>query len=326
MSLSVAYLQRSITPDLNRPIYLAGAQGNRRATGVRDNLTARVLSIKSAEHHLLLVTLDLFGLPHVHCAEVIERIHDYVGAGVAVLIACTGTLGGPDVVGAWGKTPTESGIDPDTLTNLKGSVILTAIEALRQPHQEVTLVGGRTKSGLDWQQFRLADGTPAVTVVIAPITRHEEADTLISAGELGALRQQIEAQTNAPSLALCAGWDKTPPIWNADDGHSMPPTNAHTSVKLNIPITQSAFRAAVLQGTLPQVIGTETALETSLGVLTLGAKRWLTLPLIAPVADLALPSICLVNDVLGRLSKADYLPSPNAEEQILKAAQHLWQS
>lgn len=325
MSLSLAYSQRLITPDLNRPIYLAGAENNRRATGIRDGLEIRALSLKSEKDHILLITLDLYGLPANHCTEVIARIQQYVGDNVQILIACSGTLGSPDFVGAWGKTATESGIDPDTLTSLKGQIVLTAIETSRQPHSAVELGEIRT-SDIDCLQFRRLDGTPYATLAMAPTSASTEQDTytLISAGDIGELRQAIEKQLGAPTLVLCDGLAPAQKPTVINGWHVIPSTIGYRSTSLKLPVEKETFRIAVLQGTLPEAIDKDGFVETSVGLLTLGAKHWVTLPIMVPKDVLPFKALCLINDALIYSSDGRFLPSSDALDRILQAAERLY--
>ena len=63
----IGYAQNIITPSLERPVFLAGFDQNRRATAIHDHLYVRALAIGTPGQTLVLCAFDLIGFfrPHV---------------------------------------------------------------------------------------------------------------------------------------------------------------------------------------------------------------------------------------------------------------------
>src|SRR6476661_4598945 len=94
---------RIITPPLgDRPVFLAGFQGGRRATAVHSDLYARALALRLGERVAILVACDLIGLS----APDVEDMRPMLAARDidpdALVVACTHTHSGPDTIGLWG--------------------------------------------------------------------------------------------------------------------------------------------------------------------------------------------------------------------------------
>ena len=96
-----------ITPQ--GPAWMAGYDSNRRSTGVHDDLWARALVLKAGDQPLAIVSVDLLGFPYMY----VQRVRELVKAvpGDDIIIAATHVHSGPDVIGLWGPTPGESGVD-----------------------------------------------------------------------------------------------------------------------------------------------------------------------------------------------------------------------
>lgn len=96
-----------ITPDMRKPVYLAGygAKG-RKATAVHDPLYARGVAFRRNETTLVLMALDLIGFPLPY----VEKIRAAF-PNIHLLIAATHTHSGPDTLGLWGPKPGVSGVD-----------------------------------------------------------------------------------------------------------------------------------------------------------------------------------------------------------------------
>jgi len=59
--MNIGYAQQTITPSLNKPVFLAGFGNDRRAQTIHDDLYARALAIQTEQTMLVLVALDLIG-------------------------------------------------------------------------------------------------------------------------------------------------------------------------------------------------------------------------------------------------------------------------
>lgn len=89
----------AITPDLGRAVYLAGGMPYRPALRVHDDLWARAVVLDDGQYRVAMVALDLIGL---YYDEVVRIREATAGTGVDyVLVACTHTHNGPDVLGVW---------------------------------------------------------------------------------------------------------------------------------------------------------------------------------------------------------------------------------
>ena len=119
-----------ITPQ--GPAWMAGYDSNRRSTGVHDDLWARALVLKAGDQPLAIVSVDLLGFPYMY----VQRVRDLVKAvpGDAIIIAATHVHSGPDVIGLWGPTPGESGVDKayvDSMIKTVAQVIEEAAAGLK---------------------------------------------------------------------------------------------------------------------------------------------------------------------------------------------------
>jgi hypothetical protein len=107
--VEVGFGKASITPDLDRHVvWMAGYGNDRRATGVHDSLWARAVVLSEGATKLALVSVDLVGLQRPAVMQVRARLPGYRH----VLVASTHNHEGPDVIGLWGPSRLESGVDP----------------------------------------------------------------------------------------------------------------------------------------------------------------------------------------------------------------------
>jgi len=216
MTLCVGYAHRTITPTLERPVYLAGFGQNRLAQSVHDDLYVRALALNWGETRLVLAALDLLGLSRHHCQEIGRRVNERA-PDTHLILACTHTHHGPDTLGLWGPDMTTSGIDPDYLAGLEDEVVDTALAALGQlqPAQLRSAsvhVPGIAKNARDPQivddeltcvQFcHPESGATLATMLIFPC--HPEVlwehNPHITSDYPGFLRRRVEAETGAPGL------------------------------------------------------------------------------------------------------------------------------
>ena len=108
VDVEVGFGKADITPDLARhTVWMAGYGINRRATGVHDALWARAVVFREGASKLALVSVDLVGLQRPAVIAVREQLPDYQH----VLVASTHNHEGPDVIGLWGPSQLESGVD-----------------------------------------------------------------------------------------------------------------------------------------------------------------------------------------------------------------------
>ncbi|UCC64907.1 MAG: hypothetical protein JSV36_07665, partial [Anaerolineae bacterium] len=218
MTLQVGYAQKTITPSLERPVYLAGFGQNRRAESVHDDLTVRALALAHGQACLVWAALDLIGLGRHGCQEIERRVNEQV-PGTRLLLACTHTHHGPDTIGLWGPDQATSGVDGEYLARLKDDVVAAVIEALAQlqpTHLRATSaqVTGVARNARDPEildeeltclQFCHAD-TDAALVSWLVYPCHPEVlwddNPHVTSDYVGPLRRAVEAETAAPCLVM----------------------------------------------------------------------------------------------------------------------------
>jgi len=106
--LSVGVAELDITPDITKPVWIAGYGQNRQAKSVHDPLFVRAVVFKTPKQKVAFVAADVVGLQHPVTKEIRDRITGYD----FVMIAATHNHEGPDTMGLWGPSPFKSGIDP----------------------------------------------------------------------------------------------------------------------------------------------------------------------------------------------------------------------
>lgn len=114
-----------ITPDVDaKKVWIAGYGQNRPATGVHDPLYARAVVLADGEQTIALVEVDLVGLQYTEVRRIREKLPelDYV------MVASTHNHEGPDVIGLWGPSPFQSGVNPAYLD----LVVERSAEAVRE--------------------------------------------------------------------------------------------------------------------------------------------------------------------------------------------------
>jgi hypothetical protein len=129
MKLKAGFAWCSITPSLDRPVYLAGFGQNRRAQSIHDDLSVRAVSLSDGTTTLVLCALDLIGYSRLHVQQVIQRVHNR-HPDVRVLIASTHTHHGPDTMGLWGPDTSTSGVDGVYMSELSDRITKTICEAI----------------------------------------------------------------------------------------------------------------------------------------------------------------------------------------------------
>ena len=109
--LRAAFASVDITPDVKgkKPVFLAGYGPGRVAKGVHDPLMARGLVVEVGGEKIALVAVDLIGLQY----PAVQRIREKLPRYKYVMVSSTHNHEGPDVIGIWGPTPLNSGVDPD---------------------------------------------------------------------------------------------------------------------------------------------------------------------------------------------------------------------
>jgi hypothetical protein len=306
---SVGYAQHTITPSLERQVYLAGFGHNRPAQSVHDDLYVRALAVALENTRVVLAALDLLGLSRSHCQEVERRVNERA-PGTRLILACTHTHHGPDTLGLWGPDTSTSGVDPDYVAGLKDTVAETVLAALDQLQpaglrSASAHVPGVAKNARDphivddeltcVQFCRPEGGATLATVLIFPC--HPEVlwehNPHITSDYPGFLRRRVETETGAPSLffAGALGGMMTPDVQD----HSFEEAEAigdilaqtardalrgvqtvmaevleHTCRQFATPMQNPLFQLAMAGGLLPDALTGEGRVRTEANLLKIG--------------------------------------------------------
>jgi hypothetical protein len=139
------FAKKAITPEIGpKPVYLAGFDTNRQATGVHDDLWARAVAVSDGRLRIAIVAVDLIGVFHADVLKARELLQQKV-PGAILVVASTHDHEGPDTMGLWGKGRFSSGVDPQYLDRVRGTIAETAADALGRM-KPARLVLGRTRT------------------------------------------------------------------------------------------------------------------------------------------------------------------------------------
>lgn len=112
------------------PVWLAGYQGGRFATGVHDDLWATALALSDGDETILLISLDIIGYLFDEVALVKKDIKSELGIRPSrILISSTHDHSGPDTIGLWGEAG-KPGKDPEYMVMLRSLILDCAQDAL----------------------------------------------------------------------------------------------------------------------------------------------------------------------------------------------------
>jgi hypothetical protein len=129
LALEAGAASRVVTPIA--PVYLAGLRSPRVSDGVHDDLFARALAISDGGTTAILVGVDVIGYSRQH----VERVKQALSArGVpadGLVVCATHQHSGPDTIGIWGPSETQSGVDPSYMAQLTNGIVDAAEAAFR---------------------------------------------------------------------------------------------------------------------------------------------------------------------------------------------------
>ena len=131
MTFKLGYAQSVITPDLTRPVYLAGFGQDRIARSIHDDLFVRVLALHQGGSTLALVSLDLIGFFRLDVMEVSKRVQA-IHPDASIIISSSHTHHGPDTMGFWGSNSSTSGVDSTYMAVIKEKITSSILSALGQ--------------------------------------------------------------------------------------------------------------------------------------------------------------------------------------------------
>jgi len=103
----------SINPEIG--MFIAGDKPNRRFTGIHDSIFTKAVVLRKEKEMLVLVTIDCIGLLYPDVQKIREKtceiINDTLLTPERIIVASNHIHSGPDVVGIWGPSQLESGVD-----------------------------------------------------------------------------------------------------------------------------------------------------------------------------------------------------------------------
>src|SRR4051812_28073071 len=124
-ALTVGFASADVTPDVGRkPVFLAGFGQNRPDTKVHDPILVRAVVLSDGKEKVALASVDVVGL----FLPTVERVRAKLPGFRYVLVSATHNHEGPDTLGLWGKSPFQSGTDPDYLERVVDGIV-TAVKA-----------------------------------------------------------------------------------------------------------------------------------------------------------------------------------------------------
>lgn len=211
--MKIGYAQSTITPSLDKPVYLAGFGNDRRAQTIHDDLYARALAVQTGQTTLVLVALDLIGFFRPDVYEVIGQVNY---PDVQIIIAATHTHHGPDTMGLWGPDQRTRGVNEVWMAATKQKIVevihasLSTLKPASVKWASVHVPGlvknARNPEILDDEltllQFLDPERRSLVTLFNFPC--HPEVlwdmNPNITADYVHYLREAVEQQTGAPCI------------------------------------------------------------------------------------------------------------------------------
>ncbi|HUT20312.1 MAG TPA: hypothetical protein VM366_14240 [Anaerolineae bacterium] len=307
--LLVGAAKRTITPTVRgQPVFLAGDEPGRQARSVLDDLWARALALRCGGTTVVLVALDLLGLPYRHVREARQQVTALGLPGEQVVVTCTRNHAGPDVSGQWqgggwlrrAHRPYVRFLCAELAAIVRQAVAdLQPAQAYLARQQISDVVGGASLRELAVAQFRALDGSTIATLVNYPLVPqvlgpHSDA---VSADFPHALYQALEGpDLRGPvTLYACAAAREEPaPAFRARTAEEAarvggalaaaveaalggPPVPVERLHLWRAPVAASAARHGL------RVAGRGGTIESEVALLELGPARMALLPgLIAP--------------------------------------------
>jgi hypothetical protein len=166
--LLFGFAKEKITPAIGAtPVYLAGFDTDRKATGVHDELWARAMAVGDGRQKIAIVAVDLIGVFHADVLKARELLQQKV-PGAVLVVTSTHDHEGPDTLGLWGKGHFSSGVDPRYLDRVRRTIADTAAEALGRMRPGRLVLGKTRTPGLieDGRLPRVIDDTLVALQVV----------------------------------------------------------------------------------------------------------------------------------------------------------------
>lgn len=103
-------------------VWLAGFHNGRAAQGILDPLWARAMVLDDGEHQIALCVIDMIGFGNDEVIATRKMILDSQPELDYVIIASTHVHSSPDVMGMWGASDYERGVDPAYLVKVQKGI------------------------------------------------------------------------------------------------------------------------------------------------------------------------------------------------------------
>lgn len=311
---------RTITPSIgpsDPPVFLAGFEGDRRATDVEHDLCVRTLAISGGDggRPFVLAVCDLIGLVRTDTLAIRRAIADL---GADVVVASTHTHSGPDTIGLWGPDPSTRGVDASWLADTRVRVAESIRAAVDVMEAATLRIGTTTVEGVianyrdpavvDAQVGAVAverrdDGTAIATV--ANVGCHPEVldgdSTLVSpdmagacaraleasrggvgiwvSGDLGGMQSPVEGPRTVEEMERKGRLCAGAALAALDDAPRDPdPVVRYRAGTVRLPLWNPSYRAGIAAGILPGEVAPDGTIGTEVGVLDLGVARWACWP------------------------------------------------
>ncbi|MCZ6464905.1 MAG: hypothetical protein O7A09_11275 [Proteobacteria bacterium] len=164
------------------PIYLAGFDNDRVATGVHDAIWARGLVLQRGDTKIGLVTLDLVGYFYNEVQTIRSLVDPALGFD-SITVSSTHNHEGPDTMGLWGPEQTITGADLGYLDFVNDSVVacLEQADAAKVTAAIKFVTGSTVGASLPPWPDLVADGEVLRELVVEPL----EADPILVQGDAG---------------------------------------------------------------------------------------------------------------------------------------------
>ncbi|MDT0553144.1 neutral/alkaline non-lysosomal ceramidase N-terminal domain-containing protein [Urechidicola vernalis] len=135
----------NINPNVG--MFIAGDKKNRKFTGVHDSIYAKAVVINNGESSLAIVTLDCIGLLYPDVQKIRKRAASLISTinlpAERIIISSNHVHTGPDVVGIWGASQIESGVDDEYMEKM----IETTAQVIAKASKNLDPVSTRYSAG-----------------------------------------------------------------------------------------------------------------------------------------------------------------------------------
>ncbi|HMP32048.1 MAG TPA: hypothetical protein PKD85_20755, partial [Saprospiraceae bacterium] len=139
--LLVGASSSKILPNKKAKIYLAGTKENRLATGVHDPIYTKAIYISDGKNSVALVTIDCIGLLYPDLIKIRQRVAKKLSNTILnpdhIVLSSSHTHHAPDVVGLWGETKMQSGVNKayvERLVEISANQVVKAAKNRKKSH------------------------------------------------------------------------------------------------------------------------------------------------------------------------------------------------